>query len=181
MTTITARRINLPDTLASEQRERFQALDDRLAERHAKFFISDLARLAGDLAAERAFNAQADGVDKEISGRRLAELEGHAAAKRGDAAVAATKGARDLIAAADAAGLIVMISHSSAINGAPYFDVQTLNPVTGDGFEATFHTFKGKNGSYGFMHGSLLKQGRRHYNATLKAMREHITPSTIEA
>lgn len=175
--TITARRLSIPVSVTGQARENLEAKADRQAERHEKFFVSDLAELAKEIANERAFGARESGMDKELSDKRLAELEKHARAPRGDAAVQATKSARELVALADATGLVVSIDHSSASGGAPYFTVEAIDPVRMVGFRATFHTFIGKNGSYGFRFGSVYRDGRTRYNATIKAMRENITSS----
>ena len=172
---VTARSITLPDTLTEAQRTRFAETGRKLDERHAEFFPKDAAEAQQRLADARRFAAEEPGgrADEEV--RRQ---EGYAKAPRGDAAVQATKAARELVEMADARGMAVMISHDSATNGAPFFEIQAVDPVKGSGFKATFHTFKGKDGSgnYGYMSGDIMGGGGRgsRGNPSITAIRESL-------
>lgn len=150
----------------------------KLDEQHAEFFPSNRAELERDMADERSYLARPDvtGDERKQHEAMLAGFETLAATPRGDAAVQATKGARELVELADRHGMIVMISHSSsngAGGGSPYFEIQAVSPDMKNGFKATFHTFKGKNGSYGRMSSQSLKDGRWN-DASLTGIREHV-------
>lgn len=180
--TVAARSVTNIDRVAPERQANLREVARKLDERHAAFFASNRAELERDLTSEREYLAMPEvtGDERKQHEAVLASLETLAATPRGDAAVAATKGARELIEAADAQGMIVMVSHSSSMGaggGSPYFEIQAVSPDMTRGFKATFHTFKGKNGSYGYMSGDVLADGRwKGGKPSLAAMREATAP-----
>jgi hypothetical protein len=175
----TARSVTGIDAAPVERQAALRETARKLDERHAEFFPANRAELERDLASEREYLARTDlnADERQVHEKILAELEQLERTPRGDAAVQATKAARELIDLADAQGMIVMVSHSSsngAGGGSPYFTVQAISPDMKTGFKATFHTFKGKNGSYGRMNSEVMKDGRSK-DASLTAIRDAIT------
>lgn len=175
---VAARGITIPDSITGKQRERLEDVGRKLDERHAALFADHEARGAARLADARLFASEnPDGVLGQRAKDMVAREEAVARAPRGDAAVAATKAARELVAEADKRGFAVMVSHQEDSGGSPFFEVQVLDPARSQGVKMTWHTRKTKGDTYAAFGGS----DSRGRPTTAKAVKEWMDAPQREA
>lgn len=176
--TPTARGLTLPDGITGAQRERLEEVGRKLDERHAALFADHEVRSAKRIEDARRFAAEnPDGVIGQRAKDMVAREEAVARAPRGDAAVQATKAARELVAEADKRGYAVMVSHQEDSTGHPFFEVQVLDPARNQGVKMTWHTRKTKGDTYAAFSGS----DHRGRPATAKAISEWMDAPEREA